>query len=188
MGKIVSVTCHSIQLEQMDTWIIPVSKGLLPLLLLHHCPHIAWSVAGIFHAGEVGKSGGGQCNKADFTKIPEIPGENEHCTNGVYQALFSAHTRASERDPIAMWRAAKILIPTWLLACSSRMEVIYGNLLVTTPFSEFDSMHTRLCTPRQQSQRSAGGQNLLWIALEHSMMLMCGHAHDTAWVQAEVCW
>ena len=54
----------------LDAWIIPVSEEFIaPLLLILlrlltslnicQCPHKMWSVAGIFHTGEVGKPHGG---------------------------------------------------------------------------------------------------------------------------------
>ena len=46
--KIVSVTCHSIWLEQMDAWVIPVSEGLIDFyrsFVIVHTEHDQWQVS-----------------------------------------------------------------------------------------------------------------------------------------------
>ena len=53
----------------------------MPSLLPCHHPHRAWSVAGVFHIGEVSMPREGLCNRADFMETSQIPrncGETEH--------------------------------------------------------------------------------------------------------------
>ena len=72
------------------------AKSWVPLSLLRHRPHRAWSGIGTCYTGEVGIPCGGWCNGADFTEIskfPEILGELSMCKQCVPGSFFSAHAQ-----------------------------------------------------------------------------------------------
>ena len=65
--------------------------------LPHHHLNRAWSVAGIFHTGEIGMPHGVWCNKPDSIQYKSFQKscENRACTNSVYQFLVSLPTHES---------------------------------------------------------------------------------------------
>ena len=116
------------------------AKSWVPSSLFRHCSHREWSMAGIFHTGEVSTPCRGQCNGADFTEIskfPEILGQlsmRKQCVPG----FFSLPTHES-----------LVLRLTYVI-----LVFISGEDLVTSPAAWQNSKSALCCLFRLTPQCS----------------------------------